>query len=260
MIILVLLNVLCCYRRQHQSTTTWHGGGSPAREVGGQQTPPVKPSPDRLKGTTQDLFELLEKAQRSRIDDQRCMLPAYFNNQTLNSDLPNDLDIVNSDIICAALDFVLPIVLDLCACTDCVQWRMETNVACTPRNRRALIALEVLFSRIFRRLAFYICRCGYGGIGGINWSRLNWADVNGGGSGGRGGKDTLLLAVIMSIITEAAKATLQLVCGGDDKDLYGRDIDTSAQNIRRTLHLMPIGARNYCDNACNLCNHPHLWF
>lgn len=35
-------------------------------------------SPERLKGTTQDLFELLERVQCSRLDDQRCVLPAYF--------------------------------------------------------------------------------------------------------------------------------------------------------------------------------------
>uniref|UniRef100_V5GVF0 Uncharacterized protein n=1 Tax=Anoplophora glabripennis TaxID=217634 RepID=V5GVF0_ANOGL len=61
-------------RRQHQSSTTWHG--SP---LSGVQSPQAKPSPDRLKGTTHDLFELLEKAQSSRLDDQRCRLPPYFN-------------------------------------------------------------------------------------------------------------------------------------------------------------------------------------
>lgn len=57
--------------RQHQSNTTWHG--SPL------VSPTNKPSPDRLKGTTADLFELLERAQSSRLDDQRCVLPPYFN-------------------------------------------------------------------------------------------------------------------------------------------------------------------------------------
>ncbi|XP_065217171.1 rap1 GTPase-activating protein 1 isoform X3 [Planococcus citri] len=33
---------------------------------------------ERLKGTTPDLFELLERVQCSRLDDQRCVLPAYF--------------------------------------------------------------------------------------------------------------------------------------------------------------------------------------
>ncbi|XP_057662198.1 rap1 GTPase-activating protein 1 isoform X2 [Diorhabda carinulata] len=59
-------------KMRQQSNTTWHG--SP---IAGTQSP--KATPERLKGATPDLFELLEKAQRSRIDDQRCMLPAYFN-------------------------------------------------------------------------------------------------------------------------------------------------------------------------------------
>lgn len=39
---------------------------------------------DRLKGATNDLFELLERVQCSRLDDQRCVLPAYFS-QVLNN-------------------------------------------------------------------------------------------------------------------------------------------------------------------------------
>uniref|UniRef100_A0A1I8M4M8 Rap-GAP domain-containing protein n=1 Tax=Musca domestica TaxID=7370 RepID=A0A1I8M4M8_MUSDO len=35
-------------------------------------------SPDRFRGATQDLFELLERVQCSRLEDQRCELPAYF--------------------------------------------------------------------------------------------------------------------------------------------------------------------------------------
>ncbi|KYB25968.1 Rap1 GTPase-activating protein 1-like Protein [Tribolium castaneum] len=62
--------------RQHQSNTTWHGTTT---ALTGVQQPPIRQSPDRLKGTTCDLFELLEKAQSSRLDDQRCVLPAYFN-------------------------------------------------------------------------------------------------------------------------------------------------------------------------------------
>ncbi|XP_039303913.1 rap1 GTPase-activating protein 1 isoform X3 [Solenopsis invicta] len=33
---------------------------------------------EKVKSTTQDLFELLERAQSSRLDDQRCVLPSYF--------------------------------------------------------------------------------------------------------------------------------------------------------------------------------------
>lgn len=35
-------------------------------------------SPERLRGATHDLFELLERVQSSRLDDQRCVLPPYF--------------------------------------------------------------------------------------------------------------------------------------------------------------------------------------
>ncbi|XP_020286997.1 rap1 GTPase-activating protein 1-like isoform X3 [Pseudomyrmex gracilis] len=33
---------------------------------------------EKVKSTTQDLFELLERVQSSRLDDQRCVLPSYF--------------------------------------------------------------------------------------------------------------------------------------------------------------------------------------
>ncbi|XP_034257132.1 rap1 GTPase-activating protein 1 isoform X3 [Thrips palmi] len=33
---------------------------------------------EKIKGATQDLFELLERVQSSRLDDQRCVLPPYF--------------------------------------------------------------------------------------------------------------------------------------------------------------------------------------
>jgi hypothetical protein len=31
-----------------------------------------------FQSATQDLFELLERVQSSRLDDQRCVLPPYF--------------------------------------------------------------------------------------------------------------------------------------------------------------------------------------
>lgn len=68
-------HLIFIYRRLHQGNTTWHGTTT-MPVVQGVQT---KQNPDRLKGTTCDLFELLEKAQSSRLDDQRCVLPAYFN-------------------------------------------------------------------------------------------------------------------------------------------------------------------------------------
>lgn len=45
-------------------------------------TTPAVPSDERLRGTTNDLFELLERVQSSRLDDQRCVLPAYFSQVT----------------------------------------------------------------------------------------------------------------------------------------------------------------------------------
>lgn len=33
----------------------------------------------------QDFFELLERAQSSRLDDQRCVLPAYFEQVRMSS-------------------------------------------------------------------------------------------------------------------------------------------------------------------------------
>nr|XP_044250914.1 uncharacterized protein LOC123003208 [Drosophila takahashii] len=47
---------------------------------GGSGSGSVTHSPERLRGATatQDLFELLERVQCSRLDDQRCVLPAYF--------------------------------------------------------------------------------------------------------------------------------------------------------------------------------------
>ncbi|XP_050298130.1 rap1 GTPase-activating protein 1 isoform X2 [Anthonomus grandis grandis] len=76
-------------RRQHpnstpSNTTTWHNSnlGTP---VSAKTDCPK--SPERLRGATTDLFELLEKAQRSRIDDQRCKLPAYFNQPQIQRQL-----------------------------------------------------------------------------------------------------------------------------------------------------------------------------
>ncbi|EGI62566.1 hypothetical protein G5I_09132 [Acromyrmex echinatior] len=43
-------------------------------------------NPEKVKSTTQDLFELLERVQSSRLDDQRCVLPSYFSQDFLQSD------------------------------------------------------------------------------------------------------------------------------------------------------------------------------
>lgn len=84
-----------CFRRQHSTGATWNGaGGVPA-------TVPTSPGPgsrtsadrghleeaqssDRLRGATHDLFELLERVQSSRLDDQRCVLPPYFSQVSRN--------------------------------------------------------------------------------------------------------------------------------------------------------------------------------
>uniref|UniRef100_A0A1I8NUW8 Uncharacterized protein n=1 Tax=Stomoxys calcitrans TaxID=35570 RepID=A0A1I8NUW8_STOCA len=58
-------------RRQHAFMTN---GGAQKSNGGGSLTH----SPERLRGATHDLFELLERVQCSRLEDQRCELPAYF--------------------------------------------------------------------------------------------------------------------------------------------------------------------------------------
>ncbi|XP_059220173.1 rap1 GTPase-activating protein 1 isoform X2 [Stomoxys calcitrans] len=57
--------------RQHAFMTN---GGAQKSNGGGSLTH----SPERLRGATHDLFELLERVQCSRLEDQRCELPAYF--------------------------------------------------------------------------------------------------------------------------------------------------------------------------------------
>uniref|UniRef100_A0A336N7H6 CSON008261 protein n=1 Tax=Culicoides sonorensis TaxID=179676 RepID=A0A336N7H6_CULSO len=61
--------------RQHMGS--WSNGASKENMVP-PTTPTIGSSPDRLRGATQDLFELLERVQCSRLDDQRCVLPPYF--------------------------------------------------------------------------------------------------------------------------------------------------------------------------------------
>lgn len=66
---------LFTFRRQHMGS--WSNGASKENMVP-PTTPTAGQSPDRLRGATQDLFELLERVQCSRLDDQRCVLPPYF--------------------------------------------------------------------------------------------------------------------------------------------------------------------------------------
>ncbi|XP_039437570.1 rap1 GTPase-activating protein 1 isoform X3 [Culex pipiens pallens] len=65
-------------RRQHMGG--WTTAATNAKQNGLPTTPTksATTSPDRLRGATHDLFELLERVQCSRLDDQRCVLPSYF--------------------------------------------------------------------------------------------------------------------------------------------------------------------------------------
>ncbi|XP_043791390.1 rap1 GTPase-activating protein 1 isoform X4 [Apis laboriosa] len=49
-----------------------------ASEEERQDVQPGGNQQEKIKSTTQDLFELLERVQCSRLDDQRCVLPPYF--------------------------------------------------------------------------------------------------------------------------------------------------------------------------------------
>ncbi|XP_032591718.1 rap1 GTPase-activating protein 1 isoform X2 [Drosophila grimshawi] len=61
-------------RRQH----AFMAGTQKQQPGNAGSTGSVTHSPERLRGATHDLFELLERVQCSRLDDQRCVLPAYF--------------------------------------------------------------------------------------------------------------------------------------------------------------------------------------
>ncbi|EDS26341.1 conserved hypothetical protein [Culex quinquefasciatus] len=58
----------------------WTTAATNAKQNGLPTTPTksATTSPDRLRGATHDLFELLERVQCSRLDDQRCVLPSTF--------------------------------------------------------------------------------------------------------------------------------------------------------------------------------------
>jgi len=51
-----------------------------------------------LQSTTQDLFELLERVQSSRLDDQRCVLPSYFS-QVRFVFIPKHTDMRTNDVV-----------------------------------------------------------------------------------------------------------------------------------------------------------------
>lgn len=71
---------LCASRRQSMSawTTATVQSDQPMNNAPLLRSPTKPNTDERLKVATNDLFELLERVQCSRLDDQRCVLPAYF--------------------------------------------------------------------------------------------------------------------------------------------------------------------------------------
>lgn len=68
------------FRRQSMGawTTATVQSDQPLNNAPLLRSPTKTTSDERLKVATNDLFELLERVQCSRLDDQRCVLPAYF--------------------------------------------------------------------------------------------------------------------------------------------------------------------------------------
>lgn len=62
----------------------WQQGSQGSSSPPPQQLPPsvglqATGTPEHMRGAaTKDMFDLIERVQCSRIDDQRCVLPAYF--------------------------------------------------------------------------------------------------------------------------------------------------------------------------------------
>ncbi|XP_074112685.1 uncharacterized protein LOC141536218 isoform X1 [Cotesia typhae] len=67
-------NTSIIYRRQQLDQSVYSGTDTRKSAVGDRHD--CRENSD--KNTTQDLFELLERVQSSRLDDQRCVLPPYF--------------------------------------------------------------------------------------------------------------------------------------------------------------------------------------
>ncbi|XP_035908719.1 rap1 GTPase-activating protein 1 isoform X3 [Anopheles stephensi] len=76
--------------RQHMGGWTTAAANAKQNGLSATTTAPssksATTSPDRLRGATHDLFELLERVQSSRLDDQRCVLPSYFTQNTRSAD------------------------------------------------------------------------------------------------------------------------------------------------------------------------------
>ncbi|XP_047349262.1 rap1 GTPase-activating protein 1 isoform X3 [Vespa velutina] len=67
------------YRRQQLEQSVYCESESRRSAVEDERQDVHGTNQDKIKGTTtQDLFELLERVQSSRLDDQRCVLPPYF--------------------------------------------------------------------------------------------------------------------------------------------------------------------------------------
>lgn len=73
-----LINSIICSRRQHSNGATWSGISTKSSRMSDICN---KTSSEGLRGASHDLFELLERVQSSRLDDQRCVLPSYFSNK-----------------------------------------------------------------------------------------------------------------------------------------------------------------------------------
>ncbi|XP_031828343.1 uncharacterized protein LOC116425156 isoform X2 [Nomia melanderi] len=64
--------------RRQQLEQSVYCESEPRRNAVEDDRQDVGGNPEKIKSTTQDLFELLERVQSSRLDDQRCVLPPYF--------------------------------------------------------------------------------------------------------------------------------------------------------------------------------------
>ncbi|XP_065358183.1 rap1 GTPase-activating protein 1 isoform X2 [Calliphora vicina] len=115
-------------RRQHAfmaGTTTKGSGGS------------LTHSPERLRGATHDLFELLERVQCSRLEDQRCELPPYFSQthhrnsndeRVPNPHSPHDINASNN------MHIVTPHSLQHSASRSTMRHSMSNSSSSTPAS------------------------------------------------------------------------------------------------------------------------------
>ncbi|XP_055680555.1 rap1 GTPase-activating protein 1 isoform X4 [Lutzomyia longipalpis] len=76
-------------RRQHMAGCATNSNSAPNVATGHATIKSPGQNPERLYGATQDLFEILERVQNSRLDDQRCVLPPYFSQTSREERVPN---------------------------------------------------------------------------------------------------------------------------------------------------------------------------